>query len=126
MLGYCIPLLLKIYNFRNIVVYNIVSYRMRVGRKLWYGSQCYAYYKDYNCRLLIACKKCKFKKRKMYPQSKSKAATRLFSVIVYVSEKKCSESNPLSEIKKLIQQVLTGSAGAYCKFCKPKQEEFCH
>ena len=62
----------------------------------------------------------------MYPQSKSKAATRLFSVIVYAPEKKCSESNPLSELEKLIQQVLMGSAGAYCKFCKPKQEEFCH
>ena len=62
----------------------------------------------------------------MYPQSKSKAATRLFSVIVYAPEKKCSESNPLSEIEKLIQKVPIGTAGAYCKFCKPTQEEFCH
>jgi hypothetical protein len=48
----------------------------------------------------------------MYPQSKSKAATRLFSVIVYVPEKKCSESNPLTEIEKLIQQVLIGTVEA--------------
>src|ERR687892_379174 len=89
---------LKIHDFWNIVIYNIVSYRMRVGRKLWYGPQCYTYHKDYYCHLLIACKKCKFKKRKMYPQSKSKAATRLFSVIVYLPEKKCSESNPLTDI----------------------------
>jgi hypothetical protein len=36
LLRYCTPLLLKIYNFWDVVVNNIISYWMRVGCKLWY------------------------------------------------------------------------------------------